>query len=49
MQKRWRDNFTAHGGLYIGPARSVDDVVKGLGRVRAHVPKIPMTKKVFRR
>lgn len=48
-QERWRDNFISFGGLYIGPARSVDDVVAGLGSVRAHVTKIPMTQRVYRR
>jgi hypothetical protein len=48
-QKAWRDNFVNHGGLYIGPARSVDDVVAGLGPVRVHVVKIPMRKRAIRR
>lgn len=48
-QKRWRDNFVNHGGLYIGPARSIDDVINGLGPVLAHVPKIPMRMRAIRR
>lgn len=48
-QIRWRDNFVAFGGLYIGPARDVQTVADGLGPVLAHVAKIPMRKRAIRR
>lgn len=48
-QKRWRHNFIAHGGLYIGPARGIDIVERGLGPVLARVKKLPMRKKAIRR
>lgn len=48
-QKRWRDNFINFGGLYIGPARELDDVICGLGPIRARVVKIPMRMRVVRR
>lgn len=48
-QKRWRHNFIAAGGLYIGPARGVEIVEKGLGPIRARFRKLPMRRRAIRR
>jgi hypothetical protein len=49
FQERWAENCRRHGGLYI-VARSVDDVVNGLGRpLQAHVQKVAMRQRAVRR
>lgn len=47
FQERWGENCRRHGGLYI-VARSVDDVINGLGALQARVQKVGRARAIRR-